>query len=425
MSAAFERAIVLYSQNRFDFAEAEFRRALAEWPDNPVAHAFLSLCLSGKDERDEALREAEVAVRLDPSAAFCHFVHGRALCDQNRYREAESAAREAIRLDPENADYFGLLASTEFGLGRWAEALESADRGLAVDPDHPHSTNLRAMALVQLGRNVEASQSLGRALANNPENGLTHANQGWALLHSGDYNRALDHFREALRLEPELEWARAGIVEALKARYLIYRVMLRFFLWMGRQSRTAQWIVILGFVFGRGLLASIAKAQPALAPFIFPVLALSFGFLVMTWISSPLFNLLLRFNRFGRLALTSEEQTASSWIGGCFLIAALSAVAYLVRGGALASFCLIYFGLLLIPLAVTFGRPSGTPRRLMAAYTGVLVLMGLPLLSMLVLKAASPWQNVELGFKLFEYFGYGSVLSTWIPALLQSRVEPG
>ena len=107
------------------------------------------------------------------------------------------------------------------------------------------------MALVQLGRKDEADHTLGSALANDPENALTHANQGWAFLHRGDHERALEHFREALRIDPELDWARIGIVEALKARYLIYRFMLRFFLWMSRKGTAARWVILLGFVFGR------------------------------------------------------------------------------------------------------------------------------------------------------------------------------
>ncbi len=55
---------------------------------------------------------------------------------------------------------------------------------------------------------MRPTQTLGSALANDPENALTHANQGWALLHRGDHERALEHFREALRIDPELEWAR-------------------------------------------------------------------------------------------------------------------------------------------------------------------------------------------------------------------------
>ena len=152
-----------------------------------------------------------------------------------------------------------------------------------------------------------------------------------------------------------------------------------------------------------------------------PVLVLSFAFLMLTWISSPLFNLLLRFNRFGRLALSRDQRIASSWIGGCFVLAAMSFVVYLVRPTTRTFLAVAYFGLLLLPLAVTFGRPPGKPRRLMAAYTAVLVGMGLPMLSLIVLDRAAPWTDVALAFKLFEYFVYGAILSTWIPAFLRSQ----
>jgi tetratricopeptide (TPR) repeat protein len=421
MSTALQRGIVLFNQDRFELADREFRRELAESPDNAIAHAFLSLCLMRQERKEEAVSEADLAIRLDPGVAFCHYARGLILCDLERFKAAEAAAQEAIQLDPNNPDFLGLLASTELGRRRWPAALEAANRGLALDPEHAHCTNLRAMALVQLGRKDEAQQTLGSALANDPENALTHANQGWALLHRGDHEKALEHFREALRIDPELDWARAGIVETLKARHLIYRVMLRFFLWMGRQSMVAQWVVMLGFVFGRGFLASIARTRPALAPFLVPLLVLSFAFLMLTWIASPLFDLLLRFNRFGRLALSREQRIASTWIGGCFGLAVLSFVAYLARPTPLASFGMIFFGLLLFPLAVTFGRAPGKPRWMMAAYTGALALLGLPILSLLLFDRASPWKNVDLAVKLFfEYFVFGAVLSTWFSALIRS-----
>ena len=420
MSTAFQRGIVLFNQNRHDLADREFRQELAESPDNALAHAFLALCLTELDRKDEARREADEAIRLDPGTAFCHYVLGRVLCDQNRLKDALAAVQEAIQLDPSDADYLGLLSSIEIGRSRWEAALAAADRGLAIDPEHNMCTNLRALALVQLGRKAEAEQALGFALANDPENALTHANQGWALLHRGDHQRALEHFREALRIDPELEWARSGIVEALKARYLIYRLMLRFFLWMGRQTKVAQWVVILGFVFGRQILASIARSNPALAPFLIPVLVLSFAFLMLTWISSPLFNLALRFNRFGRLALSREQRIASSWIGGCFLLALASFVIYLAHPGGSALFGMAYFGLLLLPLAVTFGLPPGRGRWLMAGYTGVLVLMGLPSLSLILFDRASPWKDIALALVLFQYFVYGAVLSTWLSAFVRS-----
>ncbi len=418
MSTAFDRGIVLLQQGRYDLADREFRRELSEDPDNPMVHAWLALCLSQRDEDKEALREADEAVRTGPDLAFCHYVRGVALNALDRQAEAEAAALEAIRLDPDDADYPGLLASIAMGRRRWSEALAAAERGLALDPEHAGCMNLRAMALVQLGRKAEAAAALGSALADDPENAVTHANQGWALLHRGEHVKALDHFRESLRLDPDLEWARAGMIEALKARFAIYRVMLAFFLWMGRQSRVAQWVVILGFIFGRKILADLQERYPGLAPFITPILALSFGFLLMTWISSPLFNLALRFNKFGRMALSREQKVESSWVGGCFLLAASAFAVNLVTGNALAFLAMSYFGLLLLPLAMTFHQSRPGPRRLAAAYTGGLAVVGVLPVGMIVMGPADPLAGLTSPGDLVQIFVLGAILSTWIPSLV-------
>ena len=424
MNPAFQRGILLYRQGRYDLADREFRTDLAADPGNPVSHAFLALCLAERGEPAGALAEADEAVGADPGLAFAHYVRGRVLSKADRDAEAEASVNEAIRIDPDDADFLALLANIKFARKRWAEALEAADRGLAADPENAGCLNLRAMALVQLGRKDEAAKTLGAALADDPENALTHANQGWALLHRGDHAQALVHFREALRLDPDLEWARAGIVEALKARHWLYRRMLAFFLWMGRQGQVAQWAVILGFVFGRKLLADLARARPEFKPYVIPILVVSFAFLMLTWISSPLFNLLLRFNTFGRLALSPGQKRESTLVGGCFLTALASFAAYLATRWTAALLFTAYFGFLVIPLAVVFRLDPGRPRLLGAAYAVALGLLGLPFLSLALLGAASPFAGrQERAFEYFQYFIGGSVLSTWVPTLLRSRFE--
>ncbi len=271
-------------------------------------------------------------------------------------------------------------------------------------------------------RRDEAARTLGSALANDPENALTHCNQGWALLHSGNHRQALEHFREALRIDPELGWAQEGIVEALKAHHLIYRWMLRFFLWMSRQSRVAQWVVILGFIFGRSLLAQLACAYPALAPYILPILALSLGFLLLTWIASPLFNFVLRFNRFGRLALSRDQRFASTWIGCCFLLAACFLVADWIRPTDLTEFAMVYFGLLLLPLTVTFGRPPGRARRPLAIFTAGAGGAGSAAPLGNHPRQSQPLEGRQAVQELFyPYFVLGCILCTWLPAVLHGR----
>ncbi len=423
MSTAYLRGLVLYNQGRYDLASKELRQAIGESPENPLAHALLAICLVNLDRGEEALSEAREAVRLDPGAALSHYATGHALLQLKRLKEAESSAREAIRLEPVESDYHGLLASVELARRDWSAALASAEVGLALDPEHLLCTNLRALALVQLGRKEEASHALGSALANAPEDALTHCNTGWALLHQGDHRGALEHFREALRLDPELEWARAGIVEALKAHYLIYRLMLRFFLWMSRQTRVAQWVVILGFIFGRNMLTRIAQNRPDLAPFVWPVLALTLIFMLMTWIASPLFDLVLRFNRFGRLALSREQRIASNWIGGCFLLAAGFFLAYLLTDSLRVLIAMSFFGLLLLPMAVVFRSGNGRPRWIMAAYTGLVALLGLPSLSIALLGNNSPWRDVPTAIELWPFYMMGCALATWAPVLLGSRIS--
>jgi tetratricopeptide (TPR) repeat protein len=421
MSSAFHRGMVLFQQGRFDLAGREFRRALADDPDDATGHAFLALCLAHGAEKPEALREAGEAVRLDPGEALGHYVRGVVLRDLGQLPDAEGSAREAVRLDPDDPNHFALLSSIALQRRNWSEALAAAEQGLALDPEHGLCTNLRALSLVNLGRRDEAARTLGSALANDPEDPFTHANQGWAYLHRGEHARALEHFREALRLDPTNEWARAGVIEALKARHLLYRLMLRFALWMSRQSTTAQWGIMLAFIFGRRFLAGLAKQHPGLKPFIEPVLLLTFGFLLLTWVASPLFNLLLRLNRFGRLTLSDEQRWESSVIGGCFLLAAGFFVADLASHNDLTYVGVRFFGLMLFPLVVTFHRPAGAPRRLMAGVSAAIAACALPAFAYVLLGAASPLGDVAKAREWFDFFFIGAILSTWLPAVLQSR----
>jgi tetratricopeptide (TPR) repeat protein len=419
MSTAFQRGLVLYEQSRYDLAEREFRHALAEQPDAGIAHAYLALCLAERDQGTEALAEADLAVQSDPDTDFFHYVRGAVLLKLGRFREAAVAAREAIRIEPAQSLYHGLLAGVEAARQNWTEALSAANQGLALNAEDLHCVNLRAMALVHLGMKDEASQTLGSALADDPENALTHANQGWNLLHRGDPAQALIHFREALRLDPELEWARVGIVEALKARHWIYRQMLAFFLWMSRQSRRAQWVIILGFVFGRSILAQVAKTNPSLAPFLMPVIYLSFAFLLMTWIASPLFNLLLRFNKFGRLALSDDQRTESTWIGGCVFCALVALVVQIATGSALSFFALGFFAFFLFPLVVTF-QQARDQRWKMGLYSAAIVALAAPLLVTVALNR-EVGVSVDRCVELFQYSFYGSILASWLPAVLGVR----
>jgi tetratricopeptide (TPR) repeat protein len=386
MNTPLQRGLLLYQQGRLEQAEQELRQALALEPDEPYAHALLALCLSKREQFDAATQEARQAIHLAPDFGFAHYALAWVLDDRHRWGEALAAIQEALRLEPEDADYCALEAQIHFNQRLWPGALEAAERGLRSEPDHVSCTNLRAMALVKLGRKAEAGATIDAALARNPDDAVTHANRGWSYLEQNEPLKALEHFREALRLDPENEWARLGIIEALKARNLVYGFVLRYFLWMSKLSARLQWGVIIGGYLGNRLLASAAREHPELRPWILPLRILYIAFVLLTWTADPLFNLLLRLNRFGRLALSREQIVASNWVGLCVLLAALSLLGCVVLGfDSPLLLSGLVFGLLIIPMAGTFHCGAGWPRRVMAAYTAVMALVGLAMLGLEVL----------------------------------------
>ncbi|OWK43309.1 TPR repeat-containing protein [Fimbriiglobus ruber] len=378
MSAHYERALLLFQQSRYEPAEKELRQVLAADPDDAAAHALLALCLVQLKRFDPATDEAERAVAGAPDVPFSHYALATVRYHRHHYPEAEAAVREAIRLDPAAADYRALLGAILADRENWRGVLAAANAGLECDPAHAGCNNLKAMALVKLGRRVEAGETIEGALARDPDNAFTHANNGWAMLHAGDPTRALVHFREALRLNPDLEFARAGMIEALKARYWVYRQILRYFLWMSRLSPQARWGVVIGLLVGQQAAAAVAKSNPELAPFLEPLLIAYVVFVVTTWTARPLSNLVLRLSRFGRLALSREQRATSNLVGGCVLVSLVGVGIGIVEpapydwpGWLMA----LAFMILLLPLGSIFSCPSGWPRVVMVVYTLVMFLV--------------------------------------------------
>jgi len=411
VSANLQRAILLFQQSRVDLAEPELRQVLAGDPEDAYAHALLALSLAHRKQLQEATDEAQRAIHLAPDFPFAHYALASVLHDRSHLPEAAASVEEAIRLDPADADYHALLSQIRLDQRQWAAGLDAAERGLQLDAEHVTCTNLRAIALVKLGRKDEAGTTIDAALAKNPENSITHANQGWTLLEKRNPTKALEHFREALRLDPDNEWARQGIVEALKAKHFIYALMLRYFLWMAKLTPNMQWGIIIGGYFANRILTSIGKSYPDLVPWLLPLRILYVAFALLTWTAEPLFNLLLRLNRFGRMVLSDEQTTASNWVGGCILGALVMLGLWLPTQNDKFLLGALVFGLLVIPMAGLFKCQEGWPRRMMAVYTTLMATLGLVSVG---LGLVGSKQLEPLESALFALFLLGAFLSGWV-----------
>ncbi|HKS17035.1 MAG TPA: tetratricopeptide repeat protein [Planctomycetota bacterium] len=417
MSQASDRAGILIQQGRYDLAEQELRKALSEDPESGRVHSRLALCLAAQDRLPEAYPEVARGIQLDPSSSFGHYVGGLVHLQGNRYEEAEASVRRAIELDPDDPDFRALLARTHLVRSQWTEALAAAEAGLQLFAEHAECMNLRAMALTKLGRTGEASADIESALEQDPEDGLAHANQGWLLLHRGKGKDGIVHFREALRIDPTDEFARAGLVEALKARNRIYGLFLVAFLWLSRFSGRGQFAIIIGAYVLFQVLRGVSKSNPALAPYLTPLLVAYLVFVLFSWFGTPFFNLLLRLDREGRRALSAaQRQQSNAFV--LLLAGGTGAMGYYLAGKSEASFLVgvMCYGLL-FPTMSFFNCDPGWPRKFMAAYIAGMAIVGL---SMLGLFLAGKYDGAV---NLLRVFLLAAVLSQLVgPAV--ARASP-
>lgn len=413
MNQHITRAQLLMQQSRFEMAEEQLRLALAENSEDAVAHAMLAICLLERKEYDGATDEARQAIHCAPDESIGFYSLAVIMHERNRLTEALEAIKEAVRIEPWESSYWGTLSGIEASRKSWKECLAAAEQGLEADADDVACTNLRAQALVQLGRRDEAGATIDAALRKEPDNAVTHANQGWALLHAGEPRQAMEHFREALRLQPELEWARVGIIEAMKARNFLYRWMLSYFLWIGSLPAGFQIALVLGIVFGNQIIVAVAKAVPVLAPYQGWFIAAYLIFVWMSWVSSTLFNLVLWLDPFGRLALNDKEKLSATLCGLCILgalgIGLNGTVSYWDGPGVIIELHWMAAAPMLglaIPISASFDH-EGNRQRLMQLYSlGLLVL---------IVGAVYFLEKDDLRFLDWWLWSVrGVVLSTWL-----------
>lgn len=417
------KAQLLYQQGRYDMAANELQLLLSHYPDHGVAHSLLSLCLLQQEKYSDAENSAREGIRSDPDSSFAHYALAMIQYQRNRNDDARQAINTAIELDPEDPDFYSLRGFLAYKEQSWQSALQSAEIGLEHDPEHEGCNNLRAMSMVKLGQSDEAGFTIEQTLAKNPDNSMTHANMGWTLLERGEHQQAVQSFKESLRLDPENEWAKSGLVNAIKASNFLVGFMLKYFLWMSKLTKEGAWGVIIGGFIGYRILRVIANSSPSLAPFIQPILYLYIAFCLTTWIVQPLSNLTLFLHPLGKHALDRDEKLQAKWTGGLILVALMFLGLSLLSGETNTfGYGALVFGLLVIPVSSIFSTSEGWPRKMMVLYSAGLAVCGL--ISYFLMTSAdhiAGSENSESGGILISLFLLGGFIAPWVSNYLMTR----
>lgn len=404
-----ERAKLLLEQGRNRDAIQQVQEALRQEPENDFALSLMGRCLYNQKKYDEGITfiKQALAVRADEDYYYYLLAFGHYYKDENLV--AQRMLNKAIEINPYIADYFGLSALICIEEVELKNALKKANEGLEIDPENITCLNARATALNKLKQTDAAVETMRAALEQNPENEFTHTTVGWNFLEKGRHKEAANHFREALRIHPNLEAAQSGLKQALKSRIPPYRWLLQYSFWISNKGKNLQWILPIAlFVIVRIVIAVLGK-ESNLSLAVMIVMAIYLLFVITSWVINPIANFTLLFNRDGKYALTnSEKWSAITSVTALLLgIITLSVSYFLVSGNKISESGMIP-GLVCFSLALPLSNmqfPITFKTRKSSTYLALILVM-LGILSVLMMFVDKEGASFFLVIYFILFIGY-------------------
>ncbi len=322
----------LLHQDRYGEAQNEVKQYLASNPEDIEGLVILAQTHLGLGQDEKADEIVDDIVKLEPSNPSILYLKGVTQARLGKRKQALKFLDSALSFYPGMVDAYAAKSLVLFEEARFEEALEAAQSGLEIDAQHELCLNQLSRALLKLGRTEQHIAADQQALKNNPMNPHTHATVGFGELEKGNIKKAKEHFREALRLDPNNDYARSGMIHAIKSTNLYYRLFLKYIFWMQGLRPQVRWaVVIIGYLLIRGL-SEYSESLGAFSVLAEIVIALYLVFAISTWIIGPVSNIFLRFHSFGKYLLTPNELKTANYTAALLSLSIIGGIMMLTLG---------------------------------------------------------------------------------------------
>lgn len=202
--------IILASQyekvGEYGRALAQYARAAAQEPKNPLLYFNLGNVFSKQGNLDEAISQYRQVLKLDPTFVASHTALGITYRKQKRWPEALEQFTHALESGPNYVARYN-LATIYMIQGQLNQALGQALKALALQPAHFEAYNLLGSIYLLNNRNSEAEEAFRHAVRLNAHSDEALTNLAQALTRTQKLEEAQLMLREALRINPGREAA--------------------------------------------------------------------------------------------------------------------------------------------------------------------------------------------------------------------------
>ncbi|MCJ7584980.1 MAG: tetratricopeptide repeat protein [Anaerolineales bacterium] len=170
-------------------------------------------CYLNRNELENAINDADRAIRINPNNSFIWTVRGETYFRKKDYDKAIEDLSIAIELDP-YYEYARIVRADSYDCKKdYDKAIEDFTIAIKNDPENAYALNSRGLDFMNQGKYELALVDLNQSLEIEPNNawaiaqcGIVHKRMGW-------YEEAINDFRKALEIDKDLEWVRVSLAE--------------------------------------------------------------------------------------------------------------------------------------------------------------------------------------------------------------------
>lgn len=196
------------SRSSGDAAIAACMAAIKRDPTNAAAYSNLGFELTAKKDFDQALANLNKAIELDPKLAMAYLNRAQALKGKNNLDGALADVNKAMEIKPDYVSAYIIRARIFSAIKEFDKAAGDYQKALSLNPKQ--ATALFELADIQFTKAdyAHALESYDRYLEIQSQDGDGFANRGLIKERLGRRDEAIDDFRKALQLDPDMQFAK-------------------------------------------------------------------------------------------------------------------------------------------------------------------------------------------------------------------------
>ena len=213
LNAALDDAMAAWSRGSADAINI-LRRVVQERPDLTVAYDRLAFMLRATGRMPEAVAVLDEAARAGHADPALLRSLGSLLRDSGDLQRSASVLEALVKENSADLQGMDALGQTYTRMHRTRDAEAMFRRVLAASPSSAATWNNLGVLYLSENRAADAAaaiDALSRAVAINPALAGAHNGLGVAFARQGDLKRAVDEWREALKIRPDFEDPRANL----------------------------------------------------------------------------------------------------------------------------------------------------------------------------------------------------------------------